>query len=115
MNWRLLDLPLVSSPSSSSWNDDGLRPPPVVNEKSCWLSGWASFAITIRELCVMTNAHVTVSPADSAMFDGGEPSLHVANSFSQVPTASGEIPYPEPGTTLARVRVFDTPLPLFPS
>src|SRR5687768_3489236 len=110
MNSRFLERPLVSSPSSSSWNDEGLRPPPAVNEKSWSLFGWASLTITIRALCVITNVQVTVSPADSEMFDGGEPSLHVACSTSQVAVALGEMPYPDPCTTFANVRVFDTPL-----
>src|SRR5688572_30064888 len=41
VNVRELASALESSPSSSSWKLVGLRPPPVVNEKSCGSSGWA--------------------------------------------------------------------------
>ena len=37
------------SPSSSSWNEDGLRPPPALKLKSCGSSGCASLTILIAQ------------------------------------------------------------------
>src|SRR4051794_6709035 len=54
---RLLES--VASESSSSWKLDGLRPPPVVNAKSCGSFGWASLTITILPRWELVNVHVT--------------------------------------------------------
>ena len=73
----------VPSASSSSWKLVGERPPPAVKEKSCGSSGVASLTTTIWPRLWFVNVQVTVSPADTSMFDTGLPSSQVALAWSQ--------------------------------
>ena len=49
-----------------------------MNAKSCGSLGTASFTTTIVPRLAFVNVHVTVSPADTLMFEAGLPSLQVA-------------------------------------
>ena len=54
-----------------------------MKSKSCGSLGTASFTTTICPRRLFTNVHVTVSPADTLMFDTGLPSSQVALDWSQ--------------------------------
>ncbi len=84
-NVRVRATPFVSLPSSSSWKDVGLSPPPALKSKSCGSLGSASLTTTILPLGWFTNVHVTVSAGPTSMFDGGEPSEQVADERCHPP------------------------------
>jgi hypothetical protein len=67
------------SPSSSIWNEAGLRPPPAVKSKSWGSSGIESCTITIRPRFWFVNVHVTTSSSLTSMLAGSEPSEHCAD------------------------------------
>jgi hypothetical protein len=79
----VFDRALALFPSSSSWNEDGLRPPPAVKEKSWGSSSWESCTTTIRPRFVLVKVQLMTSPSFASMFDGGDPSEHVALERSQ--------------------------------
>ena len=72
----------VAFASSSSWKLVVLRPPPAVKSKSCGSSGIASLTTTIWPRFRFENVQVTVSPADTSMFETGLPSLQLAPVWS---------------------------------
>ena len=73
----------VTLPSSSSWNEDGLSPPPAVKSKSWLLFGCASLTTTTVPGLWFVNVHVTASPLETSMFETVDPSEHVADESSQ--------------------------------
>ena len=73
----------VPSASSSSWKLVGESPPPAVNEKSCGSFGCESSTTTIAPRLRFVKVQVTVSPGARSMSEGGLPSLHVAELWSQ--------------------------------
>ncbi len=73
MKARRLGRAFVSTESSSSWNDEGLSPPPAVKSKACWAFGRASFTTTILALVDIATVHVMSSPGARSMSETGEP------------------------------------------
>src|SRR5688572_3449213 len=102
-NCRKLESVFELLPSSSSWNEEGLRPPPAVKEKSCGSSGCASFTTTILPRFWLTNVQVTVSPLDTSMVDTGDPSEQVADDSTQPDGVFSATEWPEPGATTKRL------------
>src|SRR5512145_2424937 len=100
--------------SSSSWNEEGVKPPPAVKEKSCGSFGSESWTTMIRPRLRFVKVQVTTSSSDTSMLDGSEPSEQVDEVRSQPLSGISEREYPDPGSA-TKPRAFEVPLLGFPS